>query len=128
MSLTQSFMILLSRIFIGVLFIYYGILKGGHWNYSVQYLMSMGIPASQILVAGTIALDFLGGIFVILGYRMRFGAWLLVFSMLFSMVILFGFWQNQTVAMTQVFCNLAILGGCFTLIIVGPGAMSVDAR
>ena len=128
MSLTQSFMILLSRIFIGVLFIYYGILEAGHWSYSVGYLMSMGIPASQILVAGTIALDFLGGIFVILGYRMRFGAWLLVISMILSMVILFGMWKNQTVAMTQVFCNLAILGGCFALIIAGPGAMSVDAR
>ena len=128
MSLTQSFMILLSRIFIGSLFLFYVALKAMHWNLCINYFMSLGIPAPQILVMGTMALDGLGALFLILGYRTRFALWMLIISMVLSLLIFFGMWANNLVAMMQLLCNLAIIGGCFALLIVGPGAMSVDSR
>jgi putative oxidoreductase len=128
MSLTQSFMILLSRIFIGALFIYFGILKGGDWHHSIDYLISMGVPGPQILIAATIVCDFLGGLFLILGFKTRFGAWLLVISLVFSLLIMSGNWRDQNDALTHILSNLAVGGGCLALIILGPGAMSVDAR
>ena len=82
-------------------------------------------------LAGAIAL--VGGLNVLLGYRAKIGAWLIIAFLLIVTPIMHKFWGVLDPAMAQVqminfLKNLSMLGGALLITQFGAGPLSLDAR
>lgn len=92
----------------------------------IGYIAGQGLPAAALL--GWVALIFkLGGsTLVLLGYKTRIGALMLI---AFTLVTAFGFhpfWVEGEY--TTFMKELAMIGGLLILASTGPGAISLDSR
>jgi len=90
------------------------------------------VPLPHILVplSGVIAL--VGGLCVLIGYRTRFGAWLLVIFLVPVTLMMHNFWAAWDPATTQIekamfMKNLTMIGGALIIGHFGAGPLSVDA-
>ena len=96
------------------------------------YMASEGVPQPKILLAGAIAFLLVGGLSVLVGYKTRFGAALLLVFLALATYYFHDFWtkqgQEQQTQMVQFMKNLSLMGTMIFLIANGPGAGSVDSR
>ena len=123
---------LIGRILLALIFVNAGFHKIGGFEGTVGAIASKGLPMPQVLAALTVALELLGGIMLIAGYKVRWVAiafflWLIPTTFLFHK-----FWgidaaqvQNQ---MNHFMKNVSIMGGMLLLVAFGPGALSVDKK
>ena len=106
----------------------------GHFTATyVGYATQAGVPAPSVLVpiAGVIALA--GGLSVLLGYRAKQGAWLLVLFLVPVTLYMHKFWGVTDPMMAQMqqvnfMKNLGLLGGALLIAYFGTGPLSLDAR
>ncbi len=120
---------LLGRILLSYIFISSGL---KHFlSQTIQYGASAGVPAASILVplAGIIAIA--GAVLIILGYKARFGAWLLVIFLVPVTLIMHRFWSVQDpmqhqIQHTMFLKNMSMLGGALILTWFGSGPLSLD--
>lgn len=106
----------------------------GHFSrQTIGYASQQGVPGAQWLVplSGLIALA--GGLSVLLGYKARIGAWLLVLFLVPVTLTMHNFWAVQDPMMAQIqqamfFKNLSMLGGALLIARFGAGPLSLDAR
>ena len=91
-----------------------------------------GVPFATVLVplAGILAL--VGGVSIMLGYRARFGALLLLIFLVPVTLIMHKFWglADPQVAMMQrvhVMKNVSLIGGCLMIMHFGSGPYSLDS-
>lgn len=125
MTWMQALLLLLARVFLGVLFVYYGVLEVVQWGMGVEAMISIGLPAPSVFVIVTILFAFLGGISVFLGYRMRIGLILLMICLIPTTWIMYGFGRSG-IQILPILNHLAIFGGCCGLYVAGPGVNSFD--
>ena len=91
-----------------------------------------GVPLASIVVPISGVLAIVGGLSILLGYRAKLGAWLIV-VFLVGVTPLHNFWavtdpmlhQMQFVMFVK---NLAMLGGALLISQLGTGPWSLDAR
>ena len=100
---------------------------------TIAYAASQGVPFASIAVplAGVIALA--GGLSVLLGYRARIGAWLIVLFLAAVTPMMHNFWAVTDPTMHQMqfimfLKNLSMLGGALLISQTGAGPWSLDAR
>jgi putative oxidoreductase len=100
---------------------------------TIAYAASQGVPLASIAVplSGIIALA--GGLSILLGYRARIGAWLIVLFLAVVTPMLHNFWTVADPMMHQLqfimfMKNLSMLGGALFISQVGTGPWSLDAR
>jgi len=100
--------------------------------YGVSGLIaSVGLPVPQLLAVGAMAVDLIGGIMLLLGWKTRWAAAaLLIFT---GVTLLFhGFWSAppSQVAdqLIEFMKNITIMGGFLYVIAFGPGELSLDAK
>lgn len=106
----------------------------GHFSKpEIGYAAQQGVPLPNLLVplSGLIALA--GGLSVLLGYRARIGAWLLVLFLVPVTVMMHNFWAVKDPMMAQVqqvmfLKNLSLLGAALLIAHFGAGPLSLDAR
>ena len=84
------------------------------------------MPASGILAL-------LGGLSILLGYRAKLGAWLLVIFLVPVTVMMHNFWAVKDPMMAQMqmamfLKNMTMLGGALLVSQLGAGPWSVDAQ
>jgi putative oxidoreductase len=103
-------------------------------NYSAvaQFMGAEGVPAPRLLLAGAIVFLIVGGVSVIVGYKARFGAGLLLVFLVLATYYFHDFWtlsdpKAQQEQMIQFFKNLSLMGAMLSLMANGPGAWSLDA-
>ncbi len=121
----------LGRVLFATIFLTAGL---GHFSAgTIAYAASQGLPAAGILVplSGVIAL--IGGLSVVLGYRVRVGAWLLVLFLVPVTLKMHAFWAVQDPTMAQMqqvmfMKNVSMLGAALLLARAGAGPFSLDAR
>jgi putative oxidoreductase len=97
------------------------------------YMASEGVPAPQVLLAGAIAFLIVGSASIVLGYKARFGAALLLVFLVAATYFFHDFWtfddpaerQNQTI---QFMKNASLMGAMLFIIANGAGAWSLDGR
>ncbi len=122
--------LLAARVALGVTFLVSGLGKVAGWSGTVAYAGSKGVP--EILLAGAVALEILGGVSVLAGWKTRWGAAALLAFLAPVTVVFHGFWGHQgaevQLQMIQFLKNVSIAGGLLALGAAGPGAISVDAR
>src|SRR2546425_10881055 len=94
---------------------------------------SQGVPLARVLVPLAGVISVLGGLSVILGYRAKIGAWLLVMFLVPVTGIMHNFWPVKDPMMAQFqfgffIANLSRIGCAFLIAHLGAGPLSLDAR
>ncbi|NLR82148.1 DoxX family membrane protein [Chitinophaga eiseniae] len=120
---------LLGRILFALIFVMSGL---NHvMGAGADYAAAAGVPAARIMVpfAGLLAL--LGGASILLGYKVKYGAWLIVIFLVPVSIVLHNFWSvtdpmQKQMQMAMFMKNMAILGGALLLAYFGPGPYSLD--
>ena len=97
------------------------------------YMAKEGVPAPQVMLAGAIAFLIAGSLSVILGYKARIGAALLLVFLVLATYYFHDFWtlsdpQAQQEQMIQFLKNLGLMGAMVLIIANGTGPMSLDER
>jgi putative oxidoreductase len=96
-------------------------------------MASEGVPAPRVLLAGAIVFLIAGGLSVVLGYRARVGATLLLIFLVMATYYFHDFWavsdpKLQQEQMIQFFKNVALMGAMLLVIANGTGPFSLDGR
>ncbi len=130
MDRKSSAALLAGRFGLSVIFLVSGLGKLASWNGTVAYASAKGVPV--ILLAGATALEVLGALSLLAGWKTRWGVAALVAFLVPVTLVFHNFWayqgaeaQLQTV---QFLKNFSIGGGLLAVLGAGPGAFSVDAR
>jgi putative oxidoreductase len=125
----MKYLVLLGRILFSAIFILSGF---EHFSQSmIQYAASQGVPLASVLVPLSGIIAILGGLSILIGYKARYGAWLIVIFLIPITLMMHQFWNtaNPNDAMTQQIMflkNLAMLGGAFLITYFGSGPLSID--
>jgi len=116
---------LVGRALVAGIFIAAGLDKIGGYAGTQGYMESVGVPG--ILLPLVIALEIIGGIAVLIGFRTRIAAFLLAGFTLMAAAIFHGDFSQP---MQSIFFmkNLAIAGAFLVLMAHGAGAWSLDAK
>lgn len=87
------------------------------------------IPLAHPILISAVLLGLVGAVFVLLGFRLRLGAFFLLFLSLFFNLVMHPFWfmegLEKTNAMPLFFMNLAVTGGLLLLLTQSKGKPSV---
>ncbi|MDJ0746443.1 MAG: DoxX family protein [Xenococcaceae cyanobacterium MO_167.B27] len=115
---------LIARIFLSILFIWTAISKILNPVGTQEYMAAHGIPFTDLLLVMTIAVQFLGGISLLLGVKARWGATALALFLIPATLIFHSDFSdpNQSI---QFLKNLAIIGGLLMVIQYGSGAIAL---
>ena len=132
MNKYESILNLLGRIAIAALFLPAGLNKLMGMEGVTGYFSSLGLPVVAVLVWVVIAIEVLGGVALILGYKTRLVAiGLAIFTVLAS-IVGHAFWAAPVdavfIAQLLFFKNMAVTGGLLILASSGAGSISIDGR
>ncbi len=116
---------LAGRILLSVLFLLSGVGKIGAYAGTAAYMSSAAVPGALLPVV--IAVEILGAIAIILGWRTRVAALLLAGYSLLTALIFHSNFANQ-IEMIMFLKNVSIAGGLLLLAANGAGALSLDRR
>ena len=125
MKMAYSLAAPIGRTLISLIFIVSGFGKITGYAGTQAYMESVGVPG--MLLPAVIALEILGGLAVMLGWKTRIAAFLLAGFCIVSGVLFhadFGD-QMQTIMFMK---NLALAGGFLVLFASGPGSWALDNR
>lgn len=92
-----------------------------------------GVPLPGLLVPLAAVISLAGGLSIVLGYRAKIGAWLLVLFLVPVTFYLHNFWAVKDPMMAQMqegffIANLSRIGACLLIAHFGAGPLSLDAR
>jgi putative oxidoreductase len=124
-SSVQKFSELAGRVFLAAIFLLSGLGKIGAYAGTAAYMASTGVPGA--LLPAVIALEVLGAIAIIIGWKTRITALLLAGFTLLSGVLFHSNFGDQ-VQMIMFLKNVAITGGFLLLAANGAGPLSLDRR
>jgi putative oxidoreductase len=125
----MNYLVLLGRILYAALFI---MAAPGHFSAgTIGYAAGQGVPLASIAVplSGLIALA--GGLSILLGYRAKWGAWLIVLFLVPVTLMMHNFWaltDPNAAQMQQIMFmkNLSMLGAALMIAHFGSGPLSLD--
>jgi len=125
MKIINDYGSLVGRVFISALFLMAGISKITGYADTQGYMQAMGVP--EALLPLVIALEVLGALAIIIGYKTKATAFLLAgFSIISAFIFHFNFAdQMQSVMFMK---NIAIAGGFLFLVVNGAGLFSLDNK
>jgi putative oxidoreductase len=100
---------------------------------AIGYAAMNGVPAPSVLVplSGIIAIT--GALSIILGYKVKWGAWLIVLFLIPVTFYMHAFW-NQTdpmqkqMQMGNFIKNFSLLGAALIISYFGAGPISIDSK
>ena len=123
---------LIARILMASIFISAGFSKALGFDGVTAYIASKGLPIPMIIAGLTVALEILGGLAIIIGYKVRITGLLLGLFSILAAFIFHNFWAfppEQVYLQNIMFMkNLSMAGGLFLLTVFGAGGYSIDAR
>jgi putative oxidoreductase len=116
---------LFGRILLMSLFLLSGVGKIGAYAATAGYMASVGVPGAALPLV--IAVEVLGSVAIILGWRTRVVSLLLAGFTLATAVLFHNNFADQ-IQMIMFLKNLSIAGAFLMLAANGAGALSLDAR
>lgn len=118
---------LIGRILLAAMFLLSGINKMADPQGTQQYMAAMGMTwMTGLFYIGAIAVEVGGALSLLLGYRARIGAWLLV-SFMIPTTLIFHTQFGDPNQMIHFLKNLSITGGLLYVAAYGAGGLSMDA-
>ena len=127
----QGAVVVLGRLLFAVIFLMAG---ANHFNkQTIGYAASQGVPLASIAVPLSGVLAIVGGLSILLGYRAKLGAWLIVLFLIPVTLMMHKFWTVSDPMMAQIqmvmfMKNVSMLGGALLISHFGAGPFSLDAR
>lgn len=121
----QKTLELAGRILLSGLFLLSGVGKLGAYSVTAGYMAAVGVPG--VLLPAAIAIEVLGALAIILGWRTRAVAALLAGFTLLTAFIFHSNFGDQ-IQMIMFLKNVAITGGFLLLVANGAGPLSLDRR
>jgi putative oxidoreductase len=123
--------VMLGRLLFALIFIMAG--PNNFAGQTIAYAASQGVPLASIAVPLSGVLALAGGLSILLGYRAKIGAWLLVLFLAGVTPMLHNFWAVTDPMMHQMqlvmfMKNVSMLGGALLISQFGAGPWSLDAR
>lgn len=102
------------------------------WSGQAAYMAGKGMSFVTPLLAAALAIEAVGSLFLIIGFRARAAAAVLFVYLGIVSLRLHAFWRltGSSAAQNQVhfFKNLGMMGGLLMIAVYGAGAWSIDAR
>ncbi|NOX36052.1 MAG: DoxX family protein [Calditrichaeota bacterium] len=122
---------LIGRILYALIFVFFGIGHFTNLNQMSQYAGAMGVPAPTLAVIVTGLMILLGGLSVLLGYKVKIGSLLLFVFLVFTAFIMHAFWglddpMQAQAQMAHFLKNLSLAGAALLLFYFGTGPMSLE--
>ena len=130
MRIICSILMLIARICISAMFLLSGVHKFMDYSGTAEYMATKHIPAMPYLF-GAAFVEIIGGLSILLGYKIRFGSLLLILFLIPVTYFFHDFWNIQDpkamqAQMTHFFSNLALFGGLLYVFCGGAGGCSID--
>jgi len=136
MNAIRGFLSLFARLMIAAIFLMSAV-AGKIMNFggTVEKMAAEGVPSPTILLGGAIAFLILGSLSIVLGFKGRIGAFLLLCFLAAATYYFHDFWklppdtppavmQGEVIAFMK---NLALMGTMVFLLANGAGPWSIDA-
>ncbi len=125
-----SFLPVSGRIFISFIFLITGLSKVVLWHTYMVILSTKMIPLDPIVLLISLLVEILGGLSILMGYKIRYTSMMLFLYLLPVSLIMHNFWAFSGLQFTHEFLNflknMAIMGGLLYLAHYGAGPFSVD--
>ncbi len=127
----RRFVVLLGRVLYAAIFLFGSL---GHFSKAeIGYAAHQGVPWAGLLVPLSGLLALAGGLSILLGYRAKLGACLLVLFLVPVTLMMHNFWAVKDAMMAQMqqamfLKNLSMLGGALLISQFGAGPLSLDTR
>jgi putative oxidoreductase len=125
MQNTKTYLLPLARLLMSSLFIWDGIVQARNPPGTIQYFTSVHVPVPDVAVWVSIAIHLIGGLALLVGFKTRWAAALLILLCLgtaFGVHLPIGDRAN----MIHFYKNLAMAGGLLYVVAFGAGSVSVD--
>ena len=131
MTPLRNFVALVGRILLAFIFVQAGISQLGAIDAMVANMTSHGIPLSNLLAWGAIALEIGGGLLLMTGLFARCAALALAIYTLVLAFLFHAYWQAPAAEAraqhASFFGHLSMIGGMLCVVAFGAGAYSLDA-
>jgi len=100
---------------------------------AVEYAISKSVPLAGLLVPISGVIAFLGALSIILGYKTRIGAFLIIIFLIPVTFVMHNFWDitDSMMRMTQrvhFLKNISMMGAAFIILYFGAGPISLDSK
>ncbi|MDY7014075.1 MAG: DoxX family protein [Cyanobacteriota bacterium] len=122
----MKYLPLTARIFIAIIFLNSGVGKILGFSGTQAMMSGKGLPAAGLLLVGTIAFQLLGGLSLVLGYKIKWGAILLILFLIPATLVFHSPLNPEE--FTNFLKNLALIGGLLLLVERGAGPLSLDEQ
>ncbi len=127
----MKYIVLLGRILYSAIFITAG---PGHFTAgTIGYAASKGVPLASLTVPISGAMAILGGLSILLGFKAKYGAWLIVVFLIPVTLMIHNFWTVADPMARQMqylnfIKNVSMLGAALMIAHFGSGPLSVDKK
>jgi len=131
-STLQDTFALIGRVLLAYMFVPAGWGKIAGFAGSVGYAASAGLPMPQVGVAVALAIELIGGLALLVGFRTRWAALALALFTIVAALFFHDYWalaaDQQMMQKLMFDKNLAITGGLLAFAAFGGGRFSLDGR
>ena len=121
---------LIGRLLIAVIFVLSGFNKISGFEGTVGYIASKGLPLPQLGAILAILVELGGGILLIVGWKTRWAAAVMMLFTVVAAVIFHNYWaappemaQNQMIHFLK---NISMAGGLLYVVVFGSGTLAMD--
>lgn len=125
MKYVNAFILFIARVCIASVFIWAAAGKIFAYDMNVQYMASKGFTMIPFFLISAAVIELLGGLSLILGYKSRLGALILLLFLIPTTIIFHDFWTLEGAAQfpeqVNFMKNLAIFGGLLYVMVYGTG-------
>lgn len=118
----MKYLPLAARICLSLIFLKAGISHIFGYGDTVEMMAGQGLPIPDLLLIFTIIFQILGGLSLLLGYKVKIGSILLILFLIPATLV----FHNPTTDINGFLKNIGLIGGLLMVIYAGAGALSID--
>ncbi len=127
----MKYIVLLGRILFSAIFIMANLFH--FLKQAIEHAAGAGVPMASLLVPVSGVIGLAGGLSILVGYKAKLGAWLLVVFLVPVTVMMHKFWGISDSMQAQIqqvmfMKNMSMLGAALLIAHFGAGPLSLDAR
>lgn len=124
---------LVGRVLYSLIFILSGVNHLINFSRISEYTASLGVPAPALATIITGIMILAGGLSILIGYKVKVGALLLIIFLVPVTLVAHNFWAIEDAVQSQIqmvmfLKNLALLGGALVFYYFGSGPLSLEKQ
>lgn len=121
----MQYISLAARICLCLIFFKGGIANLLSFSGTVEAVAGTGLPLPALMAAGNVVFQLVGAISLLLGFKAKWGAVILIVFLIPTTFIFHDFWVNPD-EINAFLKNFGLVGGLLMITYAGAGALSID--